>query len=215
MTAKDEWCAEAYMETDYKTLTKALFMTSVRNFINYKIFFDKNNSDIIYAPILKPFNYNTDDWGSFLLSDERLFRIKGSQTTPVTELELFGEGDYPYVTTQATNNGVKGFYNYYTEKGGCFTIDSAVKGFCSWHEEDFSASDHVEKLIPRFKCNNYIAMFIVTIINLEQYRYNYGLKCNQTRIKSMRIKLPVDASGTPDWQFMEDYIKSLPYSKNI
>ena len=30
-----------------------------------------------------------------------------------------------------------------------------------------------------------------------------------------RIKLPVTPSGEPDWKFMEDYIKSLPYSKNI
>ena len=30
-----------------------------------------------------------------------------------------------------------------------------------------------------------------------------------------KIKLPVTAEGKPDWQFMEDYIKSLPFSKNI
>ena len=29
------------------------------------------------------------------------------------------------------------------------------------------------------------------------------------------ISLPVDQSGDPDWKFMEDYIKSLPYSKNL
>ena len=34
-------------------------------------------------------------------------------------------------------------------------------------------------------------------------------------MKKSRIKLPVTSSGEPDWQFMEDYIKSLPYSKNI
>ncbi len=156
---------------------------------------------------------STDEWGWFALKD--LFTVKGSTTTPVTELELSGMGDYPYVTTQASNNGVKGFYNIFTEKGNCLTIDSAVKGYCSWHEEDFSASDHVEKLIPRFKCNNYIAMFLVTIINMEQYRYNYGIKCNQDRIKNMRIKLPVTQAGAPNWNFMENYIKSLPYSANL
>lgn len=213
--ANDEWCAEAYMKTDYKKLTEYMFMTSIRYYINYKIYFNKNQSDIKYASILGKMDYNTDDWKEFSLCDERLFKIKGSKTTPISELELCGVGDYPYVTTQATNNGVKGFYNIFTEEGGCFTIDSAVKGYCSWHEENFTASDHVEKLLPLFKCNNYIAMFIVTVINLEQYRYNYGLKCNQMRIKNMKIKLPVDAIGNPDWQFMEDYIKSLPYSANL
>ncbi|MCR4658824.1 MAG: N-6 DNA methylase [Bacteroidales bacterium] len=220
VSAKDEWCAEAYMETNYKSLTKQMFMASVRNYINYKIFFNKNTNDIIYAPVQTTLlELNTEKWKTFVLSDKKnekcLFKIKGSKTTPVSELELCGEGDYPYVTTQATTNGVKCFYDYHSEEGSCFTIDSAVKGYCSWHEEPFSASDHVEKLLPQFKCNNYIAMFLVTIINLEQYRYNYGLKCNQTRIKNIKIKLPIDPDGNPDWQFMENYIKSLPYSKNL
>lgn len=29
------------------------------------------------------------------------------------------------------------------------------------------------------------------------------------------IKLPIDNNGKPEWQFMEDYIKSLPYSSNL
>ena len=216
VSAKDEWCAEAYMTTQYDTISKLQFEKTVRDYITFKIYSDINNSDVIYAPLQSNFNdINPSDWKWFSLNDKRLFIIKGSKTTPLSELELSGEGDYPYITTQATNNGVKAFFNYYTESGYVFTIDSAVKGYCSWHEEDFSASDHVEKLIPRFECNNYIAMFLVTIINMEQYRYNYGLKCSQTRLRNMKIKLPVDSNGNPDWQFMEDYIKSLPYSANL
>ena len=29
------------------------------------------------------------------------------------------------------------------------------------------------------------------------------------------IMLPVDDKNNPDWKFMEDYIKSLPYSSNL
>jgi hypothetical protein len=72
----------------------------------------------------------------------------------------------------------------------------------------------VEKLIPKFAMNRYIAMFLVTIMNLEQYRYNYGRKCSQSRMKERSIKLPVK-DGQPHWQFMEEFIKSLPYSKLI
>ena len=35
------------------------------------------------------------------------------------------------------------------------------------------------------------------------------------RMQKSLIKLPVDSNGKPDWQFMEDYIKSLPYSINL
>lgn len=130
------------------------------------------------------------------------------------ELEEYGKGIFSYVITQATNNGVEGFYDFSTEKGNVLTVDSAVLGYCSYQELDFSASDHVEKLIPKFKMNEYIAMFLVTIMNLERYRYNYGRKCSQTRMKAIRIKLPSEGSE-PDFNFMETYIKALPYSSSI
>lgn len=33
--------------------------------------------------------------------------------------------------------------------------------------------------------------------------------------KNMEIKLPVDSNGEPDWQFMENYIKALPYGDRL
>lgn len=153
-----------------------------------------------------------DSWINFDLN--YLFKITGSQTTSLLELEKYGDGKYPYVTTQATNNGVEGFYNFYTEEGNILTVDSAVLGYCSYQAENFSASDHVEKLIPKFRMNKYIALFLVAILNLEQYRYNYGRKCSQSRMKQIKIKLPVE-NGQPDFDFMENYIKSLSYSKSI
>jgi len=167
-------------------------------------------NEIINKDHLKIDTYNWK-WFDYL----NLFIISGSKTTPKDELESYGAGEYPYVTTQAVNNGVEKFYNYYTEKGGVLTIDSAVLGFCSYQEKDFSASDHVEVLTPKFKMNKYIALFLTTIINREQYRYSYGRKCSQIKLRKSRIKLPVTPTGEPDWQFMENYIKSLPYSKNL
>lgn len=155
---------------------------------------------------------DTISWKNFALKD--LFEITGSKTTPILELEEFGIGKYPYVTTQATNNGIEGFFDYATEQGNVLTIDSAVLGFCSYQPLPFSASDHVEKLIPKFNLNKYSAIFLVTIINQEQYRYNYGRKCSQTRMKEISIKLP-SKNNNPDFDFMEEYIKTLPFSASI
>jgi len=152
------------------------------------------------------------DWKYYRLSD--LFEISGSKTTPLLKLRGHSEGLYPYVTTQATNIGVAGFYNYFTENGNILAVDSAVLGYCSYQSFNFSASDHVEKLIPKFNMNPYIAMFLTTIMNLEQYRYSYGRKASQERLRKARIKLP-SKGANPDWQFMEDYIKTLPYSSNL
>lgn len=157
-------------------------------------------------------NLNARHLAAFNLN--ALFKITGSKTTPLADLEKYGVEGCPYITTQATNNGISGFYNYYTEDGDIITFDSAVIGYCAYQPLPFSASDHVEKLIPKFKMNKYIALFLVTILNQEQYRFNYGRKCSQTRMRKMKIKLP-SKNNAPDWQFMENYIKSLPYSSSI
>ena len=151
-------------------------------------------------------------WKDFELND--LFKIKGSKTTPLLELEEYGKGKYPYVTTQATNNGIEGFFDFYSEDGNILTADSAVLGYCSYQPLPFSASDHVEKLIPKFKMSKYVAMFLVTILNLEQYRYNYGRKSSQERMEKISIKLP-SKNKMPDFEYMENYIKSLAYSASL
>lgn len=212
--AQDEWCAEAYMETDYQKVSERNFSETILKFITYKLG-NKKIFDVKHEPILRQLHspsLSVWRWKEFKI--DTLFDITGSSTTPLLELQEYGEGEYPYVTTQATNNGVEGFYNYHTEGGGVLTVDSAVFGYCSYQPYNFSASDHVEKLIPKFKMNTYIAMFLVTIINQEQYRYNYGRKCSQERMEKGSIRLP-SRNGSPDWEFMENYIKSLPYSSNL
>lgn len=147
-----------------------------------------------------------------------IFDIEGTKTTPLIELKKIGEGKYPYITTQAKaiNNGVEGYFNHYTEEGNVLCIDSAVIGYCSYQEMNFSASDHVEKLTLKNKTlNTFIALFLVTIFNLELYKYSYGRGRSKERLQVEKIFLPVDNESNPDWQFMEDYIKSLPYSYSL
>ena len=198
-----------------KTLKDILIPKYISNEMKSKLsIFYNNTLNVISKENLNSerVDLNTNNWQNFKLTD--LFEISGSKTTPLWELEDYGEGIYPYVTTQATNNGIDGFYNHYTEEGNVLTVDSAVLGYCSYQELPFSASDHVEKLIPNFELNRYIALFLTTIINTEQYRYNYGRKCSQTRMKTIGIKLPTK-NNKPDFKYMENYIKSLEYSASL
>ena len=62
--------------------------------------------------------------------------------------------------------------------------------------------------------NKYIGLFIATIIKAERPKYNYGRKWKKEFMEKSIIKLPTK-NGLPDWDFMENYIKSLPYSDRI
>lgn len=214
--ANDEWCAEAYMKTDYSHLSRSNFEKTIKDYSIFKI---KNeiSKEVNPNPILtKKLELDIKSWKEFDIESEILFKVKGSKSIVKYDVVEYGMGNYPYVVTSSENNGVEGLYDYYTEKGNVLTIDSATIGSCFYQEYDFSASDHVEKLIPLSKkFNKYNALFILTIINLEQKRYGYGRKFAQKRIKTTKIKLPVDKSGNIDYDFMENYIKTMPYSSNI
>lgn len=57
-------------------------------------------------------------------------------------------------------------------------------------------------------------LFLVTVIKANKYRYNYGRQANVT-LPSLKLRLPSKADGKPDWQYMENYIKSLPYGDRL
>ena len=63
--------------------------------------------------------------------------------------------------------------------------------------------------------NKYIAMFIITVIKANRYRFGYGRKWTIEKMKETFIKLPSRSDGDPDFEYMEKYIKSLPYSDKI
>lgn len=212
VNALDEWSAEAYMTTNYSILTSENFVITLLNYSTFLLSNRLTNQIKLDSYSNENITLNTENWESFEINV--LFNITGSKTTQLIDLIEFGIGKFPYVTTQATNNGVDGFFDFYTEEGNILTVDSAVLGYCAYQPFDFSASDHVEKLIPKFKMNKFIALFLVTIMNLERYRYNYGRKCSQARMNKISIKLP-SKDQKPDFNFMEVYIKSLPYSGSI
>lgn len=163
--------------------------------------------------VIKHYDLNISKWKYFDLIE--LFGIQGTQSFTKQQIQQYGIGRCPYVVTSSENNGVQGFYNHFTEEGNVITIDSATIGSSFYQVDNFSASDHVEKLIPKFSMNKYHALFITTVLNLEKIRYGYGRKFAQMRIKRTKIKLPKTLEGGPDWEFMENYIKSLSYSSAL
>lgn len=125
-------------------------------------------------------------------------------------------GNTNFVTRSALNNGVSDYIdseglNVYD--GNCITI--GAEGITAFYQPDeFVAGVKVYTLTHQV-INKYNAMFIITLLNLEKYRYNYGNARILEKIKKEKIKLPITPTGDPDFQFMEDYIKSLPYSGGL
>jgi hypothetical protein len=149
---------------------------------------------------------------NFFIKD--IFSVTGTKTTPIKELINFGEGEYPYITTSSKNFGQGGKFNFFTETGHVLTLESAVNGVCFYQEKEFSASDHVEKLTPKENVSKEFLLYVSVLINKQTFRFNYGRKANQDRIKNMIISLPV-LDGRIDYEFIDSFIGSQEYSSQI
>ena len=140
--------------------------------------------------------------------------MTGTKTTPKYLIDE-NPGTFPYVTTKSSNNGIQSYSSIKTEKGGVLVVDSAVSGFMTYQEEDFSASDHVEKLIPLFNMSKLVALFKCTVWNCTYagIKYTYANKASQTAIKEESIKLPILDSDLIDIDYMESMIRNSTFGK--
>jgi hypothetical protein len=152
---------------------------------------------------------NTANWKYFRL--EELFDSFKKGTQQITESE---KGDISLVSSSGINNGVVGKIST-TSLIHANIITVATNGSVGstfYHEEEVVGTTDVCFLTTKVKINKYIALFLTTILNVEKFKFSYGRKFGVEKIKEHRIKLPVDTKGNPDWEYMENYIKSLPYS---
>lgn len=157
------------------------------------------------------YRINLSNWKEFKLSE--LFNIEAGKYHYSDEYE---NGNTPYISASNINNGVAQTISLQPDfKGNCI-ITGKVGCTAFYQPNNFCATSDVNILIPKcFELNKYIGLFIVTIINKsENYKWSYGRQCRVGDSKEIIIKLPAK-NGNPDWQFMEDYIKSLPYGDRI
>lgn len=131
--------------------------------------------------------------------------------------EDFIEGTTPFIGAIDSNNGYRDFIGQEPiHHGNTITVNyNGSVGEAFYQPYSFWASDDVNVLYPKFRFNKYIAMFIIPLIKIEKYRFNYGRKWDSDRMKESSIKLPVNQLGNIDVDFMENYIQSLPYSASI
>jgi len=101
--------------------------------------------------------------------------------------------------------------------GNCIAVTNNGSVGCAYYQdEDFTCSHDVNPLyLKNFTLNKYIAMFLITLIEAEKFRWSYGRKWRPKRMPDSIIKLPTTSKGAPDFAYMENYIKSLPYSAAI
>ena len=209
----DEWLCEAYMKTDYSCLTQEDFRETVRRFLSYQVANGVSDLTSAFTTHSEPIHLDMDTVGEYTLGELFTFR-KGKRLTKADMVV----GKVNFIGAISENNGVRQFIDVEPRfSPNCITVNyNGSVGEAFYQAEPFWASDDVNVLYADgWELNKYNAMFLVTTIKANRYKFSYGRKWTLDKMKESVIKLPKTENGLPDWAYMENYIKSLPYSDRI
>lgn len=158
---------------------------------------------------------DTSGWKSFNMNEILIQTGRGQRLRKQDRKS----GDIPLATAGFKNQGISDHIG--NEQQVIHLPSITVDMFCNCflREYPFSCDDNVYVFQTKENISIYAKIFIVSMINVYSQRfgnkYNYDNQFREHTYKKEIIKLPVDLNGNPDWKFMEDYIKSLPYSANL
>ena len=180
---------------------------------------------------------NTATWKEFRFGSliKNIYKSKSINKDDLQEVKE-GENGIRYITRTGEDNGCEliasmtDIEQNNIEKGNALTIGDTT-ATCFYQGEDFITGEHIVVVRANW-LNEYNALYVCTILGLEMYKYSYGREFLIDRIKETIIKLPIVLTDrgdpyfdkrctyskegyVPDWQFMENYIKSLPYGDRI
>jgi hypothetical protein len=159
----------------------------------------------------KTLPFDITKWMHFKMDD--IFTLSIAASSDLGSLEY---GNVPFIGRTENNNGLQAFVSTgKINKGRCITVSMVGTFKALWQEHDFAASQNI-LLLRNSSLNVHSALFVVTIINVMiKNKYSYNRPIQKIKFVDNVIMLPVDKAGSPDWQFMENYIKALPYSDKI
>ena len=181
-------------------------------------------------------NLNTTDWKEFLL--HRIMKA-GMGNGIDAVLTTSDNPKYNYVSRDSNGNGVVGFVDEiegeepFPAGTMSLALGGSFLGSCFIQKKPFYTAQNVAVLHEKVPLSNHTKLFIATLIRNEcKIKYQaFGRELNAHFRKDFTIKLPVkhDANGVvydethefsdegfiPDWEWMDNYMKSLPYSDRI
>ncbi len=188
-----------------KTFINNIEKTKLNKYIKYA---KKSMLKIEYKDI-EPLKHKK--WKEFFISDI-CFIESGCDIYDMERID----GNTPYITSSAINNGIKYFVGNTngTLESNCISVNrNGSVGYSFYHKYKALYSNDCRKLRLKLSNNEYIYLFITNQIMKQKDKYNYSVKMGTGRLKKQKIMLPINEFGLPDYDYMEQYIKNMMYKK--
>lgn len=162
---------------------------------------------------------NIDSWQEFRLDDlfSEIYKAEAHVKGDLEFVESPGANTIKFISRTEMNNGCDCYLSNNgisgIENGNAITIGDTT-ATCFYQKDQFVCGDHIVVCRAEW-LNLYTGLFLVSLLKREKYKYNYGRAFKMDLISNTKVKLPTKSDGTPDFNYMEYYMKSLPYGDRI
>lgn len=157
---------------------------------------------------------DTREWGEFRVGE--LFEVKISKSVDKGGLEFAEDGEYDFIGRTPLNNGIQGRLNklkFEANQEGTYSIAQIGMHVCQYRERKWYASQNIFILTPfaekSHKANKFIATVITRYLDCAYGEDTYATYPTAKTLPHLKIKLPVDKTGQPDWAYMEEYMRKV------
>lgn len=155
------------------------------------------------------------EWGEFKLGDlfTKIYKGKPHVKSDLYLTKSSASDSINFVSRTDVNNGCDAYIrdiNVKSIEPGNAIIIGDTTATVFYQNQQFVTGDHIVVCRADW-LNKYTGLFIKTIMDKEKYKYSYGRSYKMELIKKTVIKLPKKYDCQPDWELIEDYVKSLPF----
>ncbi len=150
-------------------------------------------------------------WREFVIGE--VFDVINSKAYHKNDLFVASDKEIPYVARSKFNNGLDSFVEEELDfvKNPKNSIVFGAESAMFFYEPFEYITGNKMYYIYHEKFNKYICLFLVAILNnaIANSTYGFGYGLTGSRLKNVRILLPIDDEGQPNYLFMIDYMKEL------
>ena len=145
---------------------------------------------------------DTSNWKEFRVGDY-FTQERGKEKAPKQNKD----GDCPLIQETNSNNGFDRLVQpTVIFKGNAITISINYASNVFYQKDDFCASVNIA-IIRNDNLNLYNGYFIASVLSSAHRKFDYQNKISKELIDDEIIKLPATPDGSPDWAYMESYMR--------
>lgn len=163
---------------------------------------------------------NSVDWKPFVIS-ELFSKLVGGKGKGLVHLRQVDSGGIEYLGATNRNNGVlcrvalDDVSKPMVQSGNCIGFiknGDGAAGYAIYKKEPFISTTDVIYGYAHW-LNPYTGLFFVGSQDLIRPKYGHGYKRNARHLRVDKVMLPTMSDGTPDYKYMEQYVKNKMIQK--